>query len=126
MKKITLIKCDDGSISVSADEGQINTKSTFDTITDENEQFMIALADFLGYEPAHLLDFEGLMDYFEDYYDERNNATYTAFLYEELGIITADLSTYDSAEEAISFAKTRDWDEVVNDLTGDVIWRRGD
>lgn len=53
-----------------------------------------------------------------------NNTTFTAFVYEEGGIITADLSTYDSKEEAIEFAKYRNWDEVVNDNTGEVVWRR--
>ena len=50
--------------------------------------------------------------------------TFTAFVYEDDGIITADLSTYDSKEEAIEFAKSRSWDEVVNDHTGEVVWRR--
>lgn len=50
--------------------------------------------------------------------------TFTAFIYEDDGIISADLSTYDSKEEAILFAKTRNWDEVVNDTTGEVVWSR--
>lgn len=67
MKQITLIKCDDGAIWVTSDENQIGTESTFGKITDESKQMMIALAEFLGYEPAHLLDFEGICEYeFED------------------------------------------------------------
>ena len=50
--------------------------------------------------------------------------TFTAFVYEEDGITTEDLSTYNSQEEAIEFAKTNDWDEVVNDDTGEVVWKR--
>lgn len=50
--------------------------------------------------------------------------TFTAFAYEDDGIITADLSTYDSKEEAILFAKTHNWDEVVNDVTGEIVWSR--
>lgn len=57
MKQITLIKCDDGAIWVTSDEDQNGTESTFDKITDESEQMMIALAEFLGYEPANLLNF---------------------------------------------------------------------
>jgi hypothetical protein len=50
--------------------------------------------------------------------------TFTAFIYEDDGITAADLSMYDSKEEAILFAKTRNWDEVVNDATGEVVWSR--
>ena len=50
--------------------------------------------------------------------------SYTAFIYEDDGIITADLSTYDDKEEAIEFAKSRNWDEVVNDITGEVVWKK--
>ena len=53
-----------------------------------------------------------------------NNESYTAFIYEDDGITTADLSTYDDKEEAIEFAKHRNWDEVVNDITGEVVWRK--
>lgn len=58
MERITLIKCDDGSIWVTSDENQIGTESTFDKITDERKQMMIALAEFLGYEPANILCFD--------------------------------------------------------------------
>lgn len=57
----------------------------------------------------------------------RNNLpeeTFTAFLYEDDGITAADLSIYNTEKEAIDFAKMQHWDEVVNDLTGDVVWRR--
>lgn len=55
---------------------------------------------------------------------DMKDITFTAFIYEDDGITTADLSTYDSKEEAIEFAKARNWDEVVNDHTGEVVWRR--
>lgn len=58
MNKITLIKCDDGAIWVTSDENPIGTESTFDKITNEDQQMMIALAEFLGYEPASLLSFD--------------------------------------------------------------------
>ena len=50
--------------------------------------------------------------------------SFTAFAYEDDGITVADLSTYDDKEEAITFAKSRNWDEVVNDHTGEVVWKR--
>ena len=50
--------------------------------------------------------------------------SYTAFIYEDDGTTSADLSTYDNKEEAVNFAKSRNWDEVVNDNTGEVIWKR--
>ena len=50
--------------------------------------------------------------------------SYTAFIYEDDGITTADLSTYDNEEDAIEFAKSRNWDEVVNDITGEVVWSK--
>lgn len=58
MKQITLIKCDDGAIWVTSDENQVGSESTFDKITNEDQQMMIALANFLGYEPASLLCFD--------------------------------------------------------------------
>lgn len=50
--------------------------------------------------------------------------TFTAFIYEDDGITAADLSMYDSQEEAIKFARNRNWDEVVNDATGEIVWRK--
>lgn len=58
MEKITLIKCEDGAIWVTSDENEIGTESTFENITDENQQMMIALADFLGYEASSVLCFD--------------------------------------------------------------------
>lgn len=68
MERITLIKCDDGAIWVTSDEDQIGTESKFNKITDEQEQMMIALADFFGYEPAQLLNFDFADECEEDYY----------------------------------------------------------
>ena len=52
------------------------------------------------------------------------NESFTAFVYEDDGITAADLSTYDVKEEAIDFAQSRNWDEVVNDNTGEIVWRK--
>lgn len=52
--------------------------------------------------------------------------TYTGFLYSEDGEETKDLITdYDKAK-VIRYAKAQKWNEVVNDMTGDVVWRKGD
>lgn len=55
---------------------------------------------------------------------EDDSGSYTAFAYEEDGITTEDLATYDNKEDAISFAESHNWDEVVDDNSGEVIWRR--
>lgn len=50
--------------------------------------------------------------------------SFTAFLYEEDGEHTEGLATFDDAAEVIEYAKSCGWDEVVNDNTGEVVWRR--
>jgi hypothetical protein len=45
-------------------------------------------------------------------------------LYEEDGEYTEGLATFDDKEEAIQHAQSCGWDEVVNDNTGEVVWRR--
>lgn len=67
MKKITLIKYEDGSIWVTSDENEVGTESTFKEIKDEDQQMMIALADFLGYEPASVLCFDDEISIFNDH-----------------------------------------------------------
>ncbi len=63
-------------------------------------------------------------DEWRDNEDAVQKSSYTAIIYEDNGIIGADLSTYHSAEEAVNFAKSRGWDEVVDDITGKIIYRR--
>ena len=70
MTQISLIKCDDGSIWVTSDENQNGTESKFNKITDERKQMMIALAEFLGYEPANVLWFD------EPFEDEEEGVDY--------------------------------------------------
>ena len=65
----------------------------------------------------------GSYGYADDSEDEAEES-YTAFAYEDDGATSVDLSTYDTKEEAIEFAKSRNWDEVINDITGEVVWRR--
>ena len=50
--------------------------------------------------------------------------TYTAYAYEDDGIAVADSAKYDDKEEAIAFVKARNWDEVVDDASGEIVWRR--
>ena len=66
MKRITLIKCDDGAIWVTSDENEIGTKNYFYKINDEDKQMMISLAEFLGYEPSSVLCFD------DDYVDQED------------------------------------------------------
>ena len=55
---ITLIKVNDNTIWVTSDENAIGRESTFVHIKNEEKRMMIALADFLGYEPASVLCFD--------------------------------------------------------------------
>ena len=52
--------------------------------------------------------------------------SYTAFLYlrGEHGVVATDISTHNNKTDAINFARLAGWDEVVNDNTGEVVWRR--
>lgn len=53
-----------------------------------------------------------------------DEGSFTAFVYEDDGIVSHDMATYYSKDEAIQFAEARGWDEVVNDNTGEVVWRQ--
>lgn len=55
---------------------------------------------------------------------EDEEGSFTAYIYEDDGVTPCDLSTYDMKQEAIQFAKQRKWDEVVNDNTGAIVWKR--
>ena len=54
------------------------------------------------------------------------NEQYTAIAYEEgIGpLVIADEASYDDREEAIAFAKGKNWDCVRDDQTGEIIWHR--
>ena len=88
---------------------------------DLNKKAIVAIANEMGYEATYL--FEEMADRLDEMLDEVEDS-FTAFLYGEDGIIAEDLSTYDTQDEAIEFAKSRGWDEVVSDNTGEVVWRR--
>lgn len=51
------------------------------------------------------------------------NVTFMAFAFDEYHFI-ANRHTCDSKEEAISFAKSRNWDGVMDDITGEIVWER--
>ncbi len=56
--------------------------------------------------------------------NENTKPSFTAFLYEDDGITAADFSTYGDRNEAVRSAKDRGWDEVVDDVTGEVVWHK--
>lgn len=58
MTQITLIKCDDGAIWVTSNENEIGIEVHFEKIENEAQQMMIALAEFLSYEPSSVLCFD--------------------------------------------------------------------
>lgn len=49
---------------------------------------------------------------------------YTAYAYEDNDTNIADSADYDDKNEAIKFAKFRNWDEVVDNKTSEIIWSR--
>lgn len=60
METITLKRLDEDTIWVTADVDQVGTESTFKEIRDEGAQMLIALAEFLGYEPTELFNFDDI------------------------------------------------------------------
>ena len=50
------------------------------------------------------------------------NKTFTAYAWDD-GLIICR-ATFDDKEEAIQFARARNWDKVKDDQTGEVIWHR--
>ena len=52
-----------------------------------------------------------------------DDAKYTALAYDENGCIESQ-SEYDDPNEAIAFAKSHDWDAVVEESTFKTIWPR--
>lgn len=58
MGKITLIKTEDNTIWVTSDEDANGIESKIDRYYDDGQSMLIALAEFLGYEPLELLNFD--------------------------------------------------------------------
>lgn len=56
-------------------------------------------------------------------FDELCGCTFTAYVYDEDGTLL-DESTFDDVLDAIDFATDRNWDEVENDATGEIVWSR--
>ena len=50
------------------------------------------------------------------------NKTFTAYAWDD-GLIICR-ATFDDKEDAIQFARARNWDKVKDDQTGEVIWHR--
>lgn len=99
----------------------INSGAEFSIEVNNNDEILPALKSKPQYvrEPDNWECFDQ-----EEIRDEIPRESYTAFLYEEDGFTAADLSTYDNAKAAIDFANEAGWDEVVNDNTGGIVWRR--
>lgn len=52
---IYINRIDENTLWVISDGDAIGIEMSFKPNTDENEQYMIALAEFLGYDPASIL-----------------------------------------------------------------------
>lgn len=55
---IYINRIDENALWVTSDEDAIGIEISFEPGMDENEQCMIALAEFLGYDPASVLAFD--------------------------------------------------------------------
>ena len=99
----------------------INSGAEFSVEVDNNDEILPALKNKPQYvrEPDNWECFDQ-----EEIKDETPRESYTAFLYEDDGFTAKDLSTYDNAKAAIDFANEAGWDEVVNDNTGGIVWRK--
>ena len=99
----------------------INSGAEFSIEVDNNDEILPALRSKPQYvrEPDNWECFDQ-----EEICNGKSRESYTAFLYEEDGITAKDLSTYDNAKAAIDFANEAGWDEVVNDNTGGILWRK--
>lgn len=58
MDRITLIKTTDDTIWVTSDENQIGIENEFKECKNVEQWMLIALADFLGYDPETVLCFD--------------------------------------------------------------------
>ena len=50
----------DNTVWVTSEDDAIGIEVAFDPETDENERILIALAEFLGYDPKSILAFESM------------------------------------------------------------------
>lgn len=60
-----IIKFEDDTVIVT--DGQHTSTSTFKDITNESKRAFVALADFFGYEPAYLLNFDNNKNFEEEF-----------------------------------------------------------
>lgn len=54
----------------------------------------------------------------------KSKITFTAFIYKEDMETCIDLFMDSDMEYVIEYAKSQGYDEVVNDITGEVVWSR--
>lgn len=69
---------------------------------------------------------KGIRECLDDGLDLANSTQFVAYLRgEHNGVgFMEDESSYDSKEEAIAFAKARNWDGVYDGITGEIVWER--
>lgn len=60
MVEVRIVKCEDGVIWVTSDSDRIGMECTFKQVEDPGDQMLIALAEFLGYEPSEVLNLESI------------------------------------------------------------------
>ena len=63
IKQIIINRCSDGVLWVNSNFDPNGCEYNFKDTLDGRKQLMIALANYLGYEPGHILDFDGVLEY---------------------------------------------------------------
>lgn len=59
-EKITIIRCDDGTIWVTSEQNPIGVEVNFSDMPDDGRQELAALAIFLGIDPSSTFCFDDL------------------------------------------------------------------
>lgn len=58
MEKVTIIRCEDGSIWVTSEDNPVGIEVRLDNMEDDGRQELYALAKFFGFDPASVLCFD--------------------------------------------------------------------
>ena len=58
MEYINIKQCEDGVLWITSDEDPIGHEFTLDAVTDEEERFLIAFCNYLGFESSEMLNID--------------------------------------------------------------------
>ena len=66
----------------------------------------------------------GVSDGSNEVYFEKVNESYTTFLYGNDDDDILDENMFNNKQDAIRYAENNEYDEVINDITGEVVWHQ--